>query len=117
MRKIILLLCLLCNISINAEDLKDLRSILDSQKNNSVINIPEGNYLLDLKNGKNAYVFSSLKNVVIDGNGSTVICNIQNQAFQFTQCENVTFKNLIIEYDPPCTSQGTIVAMSGDKKL
>lgn len=81
-----------------------------------MINIPKGNYLLDLKNGKNAYIFSNLKGVTIEGNGSTIICNRQNQAFQFSSCENVTFRNFIIDYDPPCTSQGTIVELSNDKK-
>ena len=69
-----------------------------------------------MTNGKYAYIFSNKKNITIDGNGSTIICNRQNQAFQFSNCENVTFKNFVVEYDPPCASQGTIVEMSADKR-
>jgi len=99
---------------INAQG--DIRAILDSQINNSVINIPKGTYILDLKDGKSAYVFSNKKNVQINGNGSTIVCNYQKQAFSFERCENVTFSNLTIEYDPPCSTQGTVVSMTADAK-
>ncbi|WP_272961341.1 T9SS type A sorting domain-containing protein [Barnesiella viscericola] len=113
----VLILCLMSSgFNICADELLDLRSVLDSQKGNQVINVPKGNYVLDLQNGKNAYVFSNLSGVTIEGNGSTIICNRQNQAFQFTSCQNVNFRNFIIDYDPPCTSQGTIVELSNDKK-
>lgn len=113
----VLILCLMSSgFNICADELLDLRSVLDSQKGNQLINVPKGNYVLDLQNGKNAYVFSNLSGVTIEGNGSTIICNRQNQAFQFTSCQNVNFRNFIIDYDPPCTSQGTIVELSNDKK-
>jgi len=93
----------------------DLRTVLNSQSGNSVINVPNGTYTLDLiSNG--AYSFSNKKNVTINGNGSTIICNRQKQCFSFTSCENVVFKNFYIEYDPPCCTQGTINAISTDKK-
>jgi len=93
----------------------DLRTILNSQSANSVINVPKGTYTLDLiSNG--AYSFSNKKNVTINGNGSTIICNMQNQCFSFTSCENVVFNNFYIEYDPPCCTQGTINTISTDKK-
>jgi len=92
----------------------DLRTILNSQIKNSVINIPKGTYTLDLTSGK--YSFEKLNNVVINGNGSTIICNRQSQAFQFLECTNVVFSNLFIEYDPPCSTQGTITKMSSDMR-
>lgn len=93
----------------------DLRQALNAQINNSVINLPKGTYLLDLiTNG--AYTFSDKKNVTINGNGSTIICNRQNQAFYFINCENTVFSNFHIEYDPPCFTQGTITSLSTDKK-
>lgn len=95
----------------------DIRAILDAQINNSIIDIPKGTYILDLKDGKSAYVFSNKKNVQINWNGSTVICNYQKQAFSFEKCENVVFSNLIIDYDPPCSTQGTVIAMSDDAKI
>jgi hypothetical protein len=99
----------------HAETYPDLRTILNSQINNSVINIPKGTYLLDLISS-GTYSFMSKNNVVINGNGSTIICNRQSQAFQFYNCTNVAFKNLTIEYDPPCSTQGTITKMSSDKR-
>lgn len=98
-----------------AEVYPDLRQALNAQINNSVINLPKGTYLLDLTtNG--AYVFYNKKNVTINGNGSTIICNKQNQAFYFYNCENTVFSNFHIEYDPPCFTQGTITSISTDKK-
>ena len=99
------------------ETMGDLRAVLDAQKGNDcVIDIPKGTYVLDLKDGKGPYVFSYRKNVKIKGNGSTIICNFQNQAFSFDHCENMTFSDLIIDYDPPCSTQGTILSMSDDAK-
>ncbi|MEI7677117.1 MAG: hypothetical protein WCJ03_10080, partial [Bacteroidales bacterium] len=92
-----------------------MRTILDPQINNSIINLPKSTYLLDLTS-KGAYTFSGKKNVIINGNGSTIICNKQKQAFYFSGCENLTFSNFHIEYDPPCSTQGTITSMSTDKK-
>ncbi|MEI7504490.1 MAG: hypothetical protein WCJ61_14520, partial [Paludibacter sp.] len=93
----------------------DLRTILNNQSSNAIINVPKGTYTLDLiSNG--AYMFSNKKNVTINGNGSTIICNRQKQCFAFTSCENVVFNNFYIEYDPPCCTQGTINTISTDKK-
>ena len=36
----------------------DLRAILDAQINNAVIEIPKGTYILDLKDGKQPYLFN-----------------------------------------------------------
>lgn len=112
-----LLILVLCSSALfcKAAGEPDLRRLLDSQINNSVIDIPKGTYLLDLTTS-GAYIFSNKKNVIINGNGSTIICNKQNQAFDFRNCENVTFSNLFIEYDPPCASQGTITQLSADKR-
>ena len=112
-------LCLcICQLFISynsyAEVYPDLRTILNSQINNSVINIPKGTYTLDLTSGK--YSFEKLNKVVINGNGSTIICNRQSQAFQFFECKDVVFSNFFIEYDPPCSSQGTITKISADMR-
>lgn len=98
------------------ETMGDLRAVLDAQKNNSVIDIPKGTYLLDLTNNIGPYIFSYKKNVTVNGNGSTIICNYQKQAFSFDHCENFVFKDLVIDYDPPCSTQGTVVSMTSDAK-
>lgn len=96
-----------------ADEYPSLRAVLDSQSGNAVIDIPKGTYILDLVSVRTPYSFNGKKNVAINGNGSTVICNRQSQAFNFVNCENVTFSDLYIEYDPPCSTQGTITAISG----
>lgn len=110
-----LLVAMIHNVAAE-EPMGDLRAVLDSQKNQPVIDIPKGTYLLDLTNDKGPYVFSYWKNVTINGNGSTIICNYQKQAFSFDHCENMVFQDLIIDYDPPCSTQGTITSMSDDAK-
>ena len=79
----------------------DLRTVLDAQINNSVIDIPKGTYILDLKDGKQPYLFSYKKNVQVKGNGSTIIFNYQKQAFSFEHCEDMVFLVFIIYYVPP----------------
>lgn len=98
-----------------AEGHPDLRQMLNAQINNNIITIPKGTYTLDLISG-GAFTFSNKKNVTINGNGSTIICNKQNQAFNFVNCENTVFSNFKIEYDPPCFTQGTITSISTDKR-
>lgn len=99
-----------------AEDFPDLISILDAQKGKTIIDIPVGTYILNLKNPqRGAYEFRNLENVKIRGNGSRIICNRQSQAFYFYNCKNTTFENMTIEYDPPCSTQGTITAVNGNK--
>lgn len=98
------------------ETMGDLRAVLDAQKGNSVIDIPKGTYVLDLQSNRTPYTFSYLKNVTVNGNGSTIICNYQYQAFYFDHCENMVFSNLTIDYDPPCSTQGTIIEMSDNAK-
>jgi hypothetical protein len=95
--------------SLATQQLPELKPILDSQKNNPVITIPPGQYLLNnLTYG--AYPFSNLNNVVINGNGAKIICNSQELAFRFYNCTNVTVSGFSIDYDPLCFTQGRIVA-------
>lgn len=98
-----------CTISSQARQLPELKPILDAQAGNAVINIPQGQYLLNnLANG--AYQFMNLNNVEIRGNGSSIICNSQELAFRFYNCTNITVSGFSIDYDPLCFTQGTIVA-------
>jgi len=107
----VFILSVLFSLSGYAEDYPDLHEILDSQIGNDVIDIPFGTYSLDLEN-KGTYTFRNLKDVMIKGNGSTVVCNFQKKAILFSGCENVVFSDLIIDYDPPCSTQGTITAIN-----
>lgn len=98
---------LVFTISMQAQT--ELKPLLDAQKNNPVIDIPQGTYLLkNMENGP--YQFSNLNNVEIRMNGSSIICNSQEQAFRFLNCTNITVKDFSIDYDPLCFTQGVIVA-------
>lgn len=98
-----------CAISSQAQDLPDLKTILDPQKGNAVIEIPAGKYRLNnMTNG--AYQFANLTNVEIRGNGASIICNSQELAFRFLNCTNIRISGFSIDYDPLCFTQGVIVA-------
>ncbi|MDF2192700.1 hypothetical protein [Paraflavitalea sp. CAU 1676] len=104
-----LLFFILASLTATARQLTELKPILDAQAGSSVINIPAGTYLLNnMTNG--AYQFQNLSNVEIRGNNSTIICNSQELAFRFLNCTNITIKELTIDYDPLCFTQGVIVA-------
>jgi hypothetical protein len=100
---------------LKSESYLSLREILDSQAGNKNIIIPKNKYLLDVSSGP--YIFSGLKDVTIDGNGSEIICNKQSRAFTFNFCENVRFQNFSIDYQPLCFTQGRIISISPDKML
>lgn len=104
-----LLFFIASSLSLQARQLPELKPILDAQAGSSVINIPAGTYLLNNMT-YGAYQFNGLSNVEVRGNGSTIICNSQELAFRFLNCTNITVKDLIIDYDPLCFTQGKIVA-------
>lgn len=93
----------------------DLKSVLDAQAGQSVIDIPYGIYEMNTASGTH-YTFSGLKNVTVNGNGSLIICKTPARAFYVTNCENFTIKDLTIDYDPLCFTQGTITQVSADCK-
>ncbi|WP_220392799.1 right-handed parallel beta-helix repeat-containing protein [Chitinophaga lutea] len=106
----ILHLCVCMALAVAAQaQLPELKPILDAQKNNPVIEIPAGKYLLNnMTNG--AYQFANLSNVEIRGNGASIICNSQELAFRFLNCTNIKISGFSIDYDPLCFTQGAIVA-------
>jgi hypothetical protein len=107
------LLIIVCTFflgQVKAQTLPDLKPILDSQIGKSIIEIPKGKYLLNIQSYR-TYRFNNLKDVTIKGNGSEIICNSQERAFAFYNCERVKFSDLSIDYNPLCFTQGAIVAM------
>jgi len=109
----ILLLCI--PIGLYSQDYPDFHTFVGALPNEGVLSIPKNTYRLDLA-GKGTFRVTGKKNLHIDGNGSTIICNKQINAFYFANCENVTFSNLYIEYDSPCSTQGTITKISNGSK-
>lgn len=96
-----------------AQNHPDLHEVLDRQKGRNLIEIPKGTYTLDVRNN-GPYKFHNLTDVHINGNGSTVICNNQEQAFSFYNCVRVELRDLTIDYDPLCFTQGEITAVAED---
>ncbi|MFR0772351.1 MAG: hypothetical protein ACLSH3_00425 [Alistipes finegoldii] len=96
-----------------AQNYPDLYEILDRQKGQSLVEIPKGTYTLDVRNN-GPYKFHNLTDVHINGNGSTVICSNQEQAFSFYNCVRVELRDLTIDYDPLCFTQGEITAVAED---
>lgn len=91
-----------------------LKPLLDAQKNNQEINIPQGKYLMDIQNG-GGYTFSNLNNVSIDLNGSEIICNKAGNVFTFGNCSGVTVKGFSVDFDPLLFTQGVITAVDASK--
>ena len=81
-----------------AQNHPDLHEVLDRQKGRNLIEIPKGTYTLDVRSN-GPYKFHNLTDVHINGNGSTVICNNQEQAFSFYNCVRVELRDLTIDYD------------------
>jgi hypothetical protein len=58
-----------------------------------------------------------LKNVVIEGNGATLIVPDRGvSALQITDCQFVTLRNLTIDYDPLPFTQGDVVSVDPEKR-
>ena len=62
-------------------------------------------------------IISGLKSNTLDGNGANLIFSTpEDGGFFFRQCENVTFRNFTMDYDPLPYTQGEIVSIdAGDK--
>lgn len=54
------------------------------------------------------------KNVVIDGNGATLLVHGKMTPLLFDNCKNVTVRNLIIDYACPTMSEFTVLSNDGD---
>ncbi len=95
---------------------KNLRDYILEQisKGEKNISIPKGKYWLDALNSQHI-VLKKLDSVSIDFNGSELICKSNTRAITVLNCNNLTLKNLSIDYDPLPYTQGVIKAISEDK--
>jgi polygalacturonase len=58
---------------------------------------------------RHAVIVKDKKNVTLDFNGATVVCHGRIQPFLFLNCENITIKNVKIDYDRPFYTQGKVL--------
>lgn len=67
---------------------------------------------------RTAMLLQKKKNVVIDGNGSSVIVHGKMTPFLFDKCENITVKNLTVDYACPTMSEFRVVSYeNGEYKI
>ena len=56
-----------------------------------------------------AFHFENIKNLVIDGRGSHLIFHQEMQPFTFDNCQNITLKNLSIDWEQPFIAQAEVI--------
>ena len=61
-----------------------------------------------------AIYLKNVENVVIDGNGATLLIHGKMTPFVFDCCRNITLKNLTIDYARPTMSEFTVTKVEGD---
>ncbi len=112
--------------------MNELSSIFKSIKNNEAVKLKEG-FIYDVKqddsfsltgyfctntarksenrNGQRnvAIYLKNKKNIVIDGNGATIMIHGKMTPFLFDNCENITVKNLVVDYYCPTMSEFTVL--------
>ncbi len=75
---------------------------------------PPGRYDFHAENDSDQYKVSmaigGLKNVVIDGQGAVLIFHGRTQPFSFAACENITLRNMTIDWEKPLITVGEVVA-------
>ncbi len=62
---------------------------------------------------RSAIYLNQKKNVTIDGNGATILIHGKMTPLLFNECENVTVKNLVIDYACPTMTEFKILSNNG----
>lgn len=112
--------------------MNELSSIFKSIKNNEAVKLKEGfvynvrqddsfnltGYFCtntarksENRNGQRyvAVYLKNKKNIVIDGNGATIMIHGKMTPFLFDNCENITVKNLVVDYHCPTMTEFTVL--------
>jgi len=61
-----------------------------------------------------AFVFEGVENLVIDGNGSTLLFHEQMQPFTFDSCKNIVLKDLKIDWPEPLIAQAEVLEVNDE---
>lgn len=62
---------------------------------------------------RTAIYLKNKKNIAIDGNGATVLVHGKMTPLLFDRCENITVKNLTVDYACPTMSEFTVLSNNG----
>lgn len=59
-----------------------------------------------------AFLFENIKNLTVEGRGSTLIFHEQMQPFTFDNCNNIVLKNLNIDWENPLIAQAEVLKVN-----
>ncbi len=62
---------------------------------------------------RTALYLKDKKHITIDGNGATVLVHGKMTPFLFDRCENITVKNLTVDYAAPTMTEFTVLSVDG----
>jgi hypothetical protein len=96
----------------------DLQGFIDAaiQMKRDPIVVPPGRYRVTPRNRQHL-ALKDLKDVRIMAVGVEMICTETTRAVTIENCQNLTVKGLVIDYDPLPYTQGRIVSLSQDKTV
>ena len=81
-----------------------------------VIRIPKGIYEVAPQRGARSYLrLDGVKDVTVDFSGSELRGLVHARVFHLENCENVTIRNLVVDYKRLPFTQGRITAVDGEK--
>ncbi|NOR75616.1 MAG: alpha-1,3-galactosidase B, partial [Draconibacterium sp.] len=63
---------------------------------------------------KCALLFENVQNLIIEGNGSTLVFHEQMQPFTFDNCKNIILKNINIDWEKPLIAQAEVLKVTND---
>lgn len=96
---------------------KALAAALEAGPGSSVAFEPKTYRLGDNPVAWHCFPLIGRRNLVIEGNGATLICPEGNLAFHFEGGRNVTVRNLTIDTIRPTFTQGEVIAVRADGSL
>ncbi len=99
-------------VDVNVADF-DLQGFIDKaiQMKLEPIVVPPGRYRVTPRHRQHL-VLRDLKDVCIIANGVEMICTQTTRALTIENCQNLTLKGMVIDYDPLPYTQGRIVKLS-----
>ncbi len=94
----------------------DLQAFINTRvaAGETTIVIPPGRHLVTPRD-KQHLLLKGLRNIVIEATGAELVCSETTRAITIENCENLTLRGLVIDYDPLPFTQARITAISEDK--